>query len=147
MERHTAQEQKPNPASEEVKSLSGQLDQLRQSLADAEKAQLLGELSALRQQFGSLSQRLAEGDKIKSEYDIMSQFLSAVDRRMATLETIARAYLEKVPPPLPAQDKEAIKEGITAEVGGMRELDLLYNDLFGSKVEGAPSSQPQVSYE
>lgn len=118
---------------EQMKELRDQVKDLRDQLTEQEKKRLTDQIDGLRTEITNIRGDLAASRReqgAKGEYDIMSQGLGVMDRRLGAVENLLRGAIGKPPAQLSEGEKTALKEGITEELTGQAEVDDLAKKVF-----------------
>lgn len=119
--------------SEVMKVLRGEVKDLRDQLTEQEKKRLTDQIDGLRTEITNIRGDLAATRReqgAKGEYDIMSQGLGVMDRRLGAVEGLLRGAIGKPPAQLSEGEKTALKDGITEEVTQQVEIDGLAKKVF-----------------
>lgn len=121
---------------EAVKELRQELRNLQETLQQKQMEAVTNELTAVK---GALSNLRVELEKTqqdrtaKGEFDIMSQAIGVVDRRLGAIENTITGIFRRPPSPLTRGEKKRITEAITDEVESEAELEELGGALFGPR--------------
>lgn len=117
-----------------VADLRQRIDSLTESIYKKSQEDLVNEVTGLRGAIQSIRNEFTEAlrsQSAKGEFDIMSQALGVVDRRLGSLETTITGVFRRPPPPFTPKDKTQVTEAITEEIATETEIEELGAKLFG----------------
>lgn len=126
----------PKPGSGEpdaVKELRQEVVSLKDALARKDMESLTNELTAVKGALSNIRQELEvtrRDQSAKGEFDIMSQAIAMVDRRMQSLENVVSGALRRAPAPLTIKEKKRITDAIEQEVEAEENLQELGATLW-----------------
>ena len=126
-------------------ALKDEVRQLREDRVKAEIAVVATSLQGVRAELVAIKSE----SRGKSEYDIMGQGLSVLDRRLGSIESGVMARWSIPPGPLPPGEKQQLTQAISEEAQAEEELDRLAEIAFygGGQPKQPAVPQPPTSYD
>lgn len=141
-----------DPEGSGLTALRDEVRQLREDRIKVEITTIATSLLGLRSELTAIK----NSQQSKGEFDIMSQGLALVDRRLGSIESGVMARWAIPPRPLSGEQKQELTQAIGEESAAEQELDALADVVFyggkGSAERSAQSKQvvvpqPPASYE
>lgn len=135
-----------DPEGSGLTALRDEVRQLREDRSRAEIAAVMTSVQGLRADMAAIKTE----QRSKSEYDIMGQGLSVLDRRLGSIESAVTSRWAIPPGPMSAEAKGELTQGISEEAVAAQQLDELADIVFygGTKQPKQPVvPQPPASYE
>lgn len=119
-----------------IKDMRQELANLRDTLAKKDMEVLTTELTGLKGVIANLRHEIEltrSSQTAKGEFDIMSQAIGVVDRRLGAIENTITGFFRKPPTALPKETKTIITDAIEEEVESEVALEELGGTLWGQK--------------